>query len=98
MANNNNFDDHSKLISDLEYIVAKHCSTKGLNYGNEYRYPVNYTKDGVNYIAKKYAKAEIDYNSIGTMTYEFGAHSLEIGKALEEIVDFLCEEYDIYLP
>ncbi len=90
-----NSKEYLKLISDLEYIVAKHCSTDTLNNGKDYRYPVRFTdKNG------KEIKYDVNYGlplasgQVPTLKYKFGVHTLEIGKALEEIIEYITDNYD----
>ncbi len=81
-------EEHQKLISDLEYIVAKHCKTNG---GDSYRYPVSF--DGCSLEGK--IEGRIPDDAYSKLEYVFGIHTLEIGKALEEIVGYFKDNYDI---
>ena len=84
----------TRLIIQLERIIASHCSTKNLNNGSNYRFPVHYYKNGRQFKTVGQGVANVDDNGIRTMKYTFASHTLEIGKALDEILDFLeknCE-------
>lgn len=86
-------DEYVEMIKKLEYIVAKHCSTLE---GKHYRYPVHYIMDGEEYETRGKYLAKVTSDAIPTMEYSFGAHTLEIGQALEEIVEFINDEYGIF--
>ena len=86
-------EEYEELISDLEYIIAKHCSTENLMNGKNYRYPVHFSEGGKNYVSKGNGKVHISKEAATTMEYTFGAHTLEIGKALDEIVKYLDDRY-----
>ncbi len=84
----------TRLILQLERIIASHCSTKDLKNGVNYRYPVHYKKNGKLYKTTGSGIANVDDEGIKTMKYTFASHTLEIGAALEEVLDFLennCE-------
>ena len=81
----------TRLILQLERIVACHCSTKDLKNGAKYRYPVHYKKNGQRYKTTGNGVANVDPEGIRTMKYTFASHTLEIGAALEDILDFLEE-------
>ena len=86
-------EEYAELVATLEQIVAKHCSTENLMNGKNYRYPVHYSKEGKNYVSKGNGKVRISMEAVPTMKYTFGAHTLEIGKALEEILDYIEDKY-----
>ena len=83
----------AQYIKIMEKIIAKHCSTDNYKFGN-YRFPVKYRKDGNNYESR--GIADVSYKDIPSMYYKFGAHRLDIGKALLELLDYIediiCEE------
>ncbi len=81
-------EEYQKLISDLEFIVAKHCRT---NDGECYRYPVSCD----NHSLTGEIEGRIPDDAYSKLEYRFGIHTLEIGKALEEIVDYFKDNYDI---
>lgn len=81
-------EEYQKLISDLEYIVASHSKT---NDGENYRYPVSC--DGCSLTGK--IEGRIPDETYSKLEYRFGIHTLEIGKALEEIVEYFKDNYDI---
>lgn len=87
----------AQYIKRMEYIIAKHCSTKNLNIG-EYRYPVHYKKNGKSYYADKHYYANVSMNEVSSMQYKFGAHTMNIGRALEEILEFLEGTIDASAP
>ena len=92
------YDDEAraKFLCKMEQIIAKHCSTE--NYkNNPYRYPVHYRKNGVSYKTKGSGIANVDYDSVSSMHYEFGAHRLDIGRALLEIMD-LIDDHSEFSP
>ena len=94
-----NTEEYLELISELEYIVAKHCSTENLMNGENYRYPVHYKDNGKGYVQKGNGKAKIPDGAVPSLEYRFGSHTLEIGKALDEILTYLVENYDReYIP
>ncbi|SFP84564.1 hypothetical protein SAMN04487928_109124 [Butyrivibrio proteoclasticus] len=84
-------EEYQKLISDIEYIVANHCKT---NDGDNYRYPVSF--DGCSLGGK--IEGRIPDEDYIKLEYRFGIHTLEIGKALEEIIDYFKDNYDIDEP
>ena len=86
-------EEYEELVSDLEHIIAKHCSTENLMNGNNYRYPVHFSQGGKKYVSKGNGKVRISKEAVPTMKYTFGAHTLEIGKALDEIVKYLDDRY-----
>lgn len=91
------------VIRDLEYIVSSKCNN--IQYtnkisgsgGRQYRYPVNYFKEGKKYICR--GKISVNDPSaeqeIKSMRYEFGSNHLYIGKAIVEILDYLKDRYDL---
>ena len=81
-------EEYQKLISDLEYIVASQCKT---NEGENYRYPV--CCDGCSLEGK--IGGRIPDDAYSKLVYRFGIYTLEIGKALEEIVKYFKDNYDI---
>ncbi|EWM53386.1 hypothetical protein [Ruminococcus flavefaciens] len=86
---------YSKLVRKLEKIIAQNCYNTKFEGGKFYRYPVHYKKNGTHYIAK--GIADVPYESIKTMYYEFGTNRLYIGNALLEIISFLEEAFGVYL-
>ena len=90
------YDDkaRAKYLCIMEQIIAKHCSTESYK-NNPYRYPVCYKKNGKSYKTKGNVVANVEYDSIQTMHYDFGAHRLDIGKALLEIMDLIEEEAEM---
>ena len=84
----------AKWICKMEHIIAKHCSTDSYIIG-QYRYPVHYSRNGRYYKTDGLAKVEFD--DIDTMYYKFGAHRLDIGSALLELIDYIDDNLtDIY--
>ncbi len=91
-----NYDEKTEVLKRMEYIVAKHCSTGTYNIG-DYRYPVCFRRDGKKVKNKGNGTANVSMNEISSMHYEFGAHRLDIGKALLEIMDYLeNRNYDAF--
>ena len=88
-------EEYRKLISDMEYIIVKHCSTKNLMNGQNYRYPVHYVSNEKRYVSKGNGKVDIPADAVSSMKYKFGGHTLEIGPALEEILDYLSNNRDM---
>lgn len=84
-----NQNSRTRFILQLERIIASHCRTKNLNNGNRYRYPVHYVKNGVRYKTSGNGVANVGDDDIRTMKYTFASHTMEIGAALEEILDFM---------
>ena len=84
-----------ELKKDIEQIIAKYCLTTGLNNGRYYRYPVHYRKNGQNWVSKGNGTANVDESSFSTMHYKFGAHRMDIGKAINEIIKLLEDECDL---
>lgn len=76
----------TRLICAMEEIIANECYTQGLQGNHKYRYPVVYTKDGLGYRCTG-GKAQVKDNGVHTMEYKFGAHRLDIGTALDKILD-----------
>lgn len=68
----------------MELIIAKHCNSKTLHF-KEYRYPVHYQKNGKNFYTDGNHLAKISMKEIPSMQY----NTLNIGKALMEILNFL---------
>ena len=68
----------------MEQIIAKHCSSGKLG---QYRYPVHYRKGGQGW--KTTGLADVSMKDVQIMHYKFGAHRMDIGKALIEIMEFL---------
>ena len=85
----------AEFIKQMERIVAKHCSTENYKFGN-YRYPVHYRKNGQGW--KSDGIANVTLKDVPSMHYKFGAHKMEIGKALLEILDFLEEHLEDVCP
>lgn len=86
--------EYRDLMAELEYIVAKHCSTGGLKNGRNYRYPVTYVSKGQKHKVEGDYRAFTPLDAVTSLEYQFGNHTLEIGEALEEILNFLTENYD----
>ncbi len=81
----------TRLILQLERIIASNCSTKDLKGGEKYRYPVHYEDKGKKYKTVGNGIARVDDESVRTMKYTFASHTLDIGNALEEILNFMEE-------
>ncbi len=79
-------------VKRMEQIIAKHCSTKDLKSGKNYRYPVHYKKNGQGWHSN--GLADVSLKDVPSMHYKFASHKMEIGKALMEILDFLQEHID----
>ena len=60
--------------------------------GKKYRYKVHYKKNGRGWYST--GTADVSMADVPSMYYEFGAHKMEIGKALIEIFDFLDDQID----
>ncbi len=82
------WNDKAEIIKHMEWIIAKNCSTETYNIGN-YRYPVHFNKNGKWYKTSGNSLADVSYQDISSMYYEFGAHTLNIGDALIEIMEYL---------
>ncbi len=86
----------AKLICKLELIVAKSCYNSNFNGGMSYRYPLHYRKNSERWVTKG-GLANVPFESISSMYYEFGSNRLYIGRAIESILDYIQEKYtDIY--
>lgn len=81
-----------EYIKRMEQIIAKHCSSQNLMNGNYYRYPVHYRKNGQGWHSSGLADVT-NSKEVDSMHYKFGSHTMDIGKALAEILDFLDECY-----
>ena len=88
--------EYLELVSALEQIVAKHCSTKNLFEGQKYRYPVHYIQNEQKYVSDGDGRVHISAKAVPTMKYMFGKHTLEIGNALDEIIAYIDERYSIW--
>lgn len=92
-----NIDRRLELEKDIERIIAKHCyTTTGINNGKYYRYPVHYKKNGSNWVSKGNGTANVDIKSFSTLQYRFGVHRMDIGKAIEEIIELLETDCNLY--
>ncbi len=80
----------AKYISIMEWIIARHISTETCNRGKKYRYPVRYRENGKTH--ETGLITNLSFQDIPSMHYKLGAHRVDIGKALIEIVDFLQKE------
>ena len=82
---------YSKMVCRLEYIIGRNC----YNYqrGKFFRYPVRYRKNGTVYKCSSIANAPEE--CIASMYYQFGTNILYIGKAINEIIQFLNQKFDI---
>ncbi len=78
----------AKLISAMEEIIAKECYTKGLQNNKKYRYPVNFKINGSLYKGT-HGRILVDTHDISTMYYQFGVHRMDIGIALNKILDLI---------
>lgn len=87
----------ARIICELEKIIAKNVTTTSHTNG-KYRYPVEYRKNGRNWRAT--GTANVDYDDIYSMHYNFGVHRLDIGMALDQILEFLYDKglgnFDVY--
>lgn len=81
--------EYADVISALEIKIAHNCYSQ--EFHRKFRYPVHYRKNSIRYIAKGHA--EIINSSIYSMYYEFGANLLHIGKALDEMLGFISDNY-----
>lgn len=90
--------DYCRLIGELERIVARHCSTGGIKNGENYRYPVYFMKNGKEVGVHGTVGEIIPADAVPTLRYKFGVHSVEIGQALEEILNYLADNYDLVTP
>lgn len=87
----------TRLLLHLEEIIASHCSTEIIKDGDVYRQPVHYVDSGKSYVKSGNGIAEIkedSYKTIGSMQYKFGVHTVDIGEALDEILDYLESHCD----
>ena len=85
----------TRLILQLERIIASQCHQKNLMGGKKYRYPVQYVRDGTSYKCSGNGTANVNDSGIKTMKYQFGSHTLDIGIALDEILDFIEKNCEI---
>ena len=84
-------DARAKIICKMEQILARNVTTTSYTNG-KYRYPVHYKQNNKSWVAK--GLANVEYDNIPTMYYEFGAHRVDIGNALMEMLEFLEEIND----
>lgn len=83
----------AKLICQLERILAKNCHQKNLKNNQKFRYPVEYIKQGKK--GKSNGLVDLDNKDIKTMHYTFGTNILDVGNALEEMVDFILKNCEM---
>ncbi len=95
------------LISELEYIIGRECynpnSYDGWNdiEGCKFRYPVHAVdKNGERWkvkgkVHRLETSDEASIRIVRSMKYKFGSNELYIGNAIEKILDFLEERYDL---
>ena len=81
----------TRLILQMERIIAKQCHQQNLMGGKKYRYPVQYRKNGVLYKTTGNGVANVKDPEVRSMQYKFGSHTMDIGIALDEILDFIYE-------
>ena len=97
-------EDTKGLVCLLEQIVGSSCynpnSYNGWTgeYGRSYRYPVCYKfeHDGQIYEDKtKYGLGSASARGVSGAYYRFGTNLLSIGLALEKVLTFIEDRYDI---
>ena len=91
-----------ELIERLEYIASKNCHNRFTQNndgtdGRTYRYPVHMDNPNDHYAEYVYRGIlnGSTQRSLGTLHYEFGANDFYIGDALNQILDYLENRYDI---
>lgn len=87
----------TRLLLHLEEIIANHCSAEIIKEGDVYRQPVHYVDGGKSRTKSGQGIAPIEndcFNTIGSMQYTFGVHTVDIGEALDEILNYLENHCD----
>lgn len=86
-------DGMADLISTLEAIVGQYYHNEQKRGGFFFRYPVTFTRDGVDYECRGGKVPDLTAEELTTLHYKTGANSLYIGAALYQVMDFLERRY-----
>ena len=89
------------LICRLERIIGDECYNPNsydgwtLEEGKDFRYPVTYTDREGKEQKTRYTVKDVDKKSLNTMHYKFGSNNLFIGIGLQNVLEYLENQYDL---
>lgn len=83
----------ANLIAILEALVGQYYHNEQKRGGFFFRYPVSFTRDGVNYECRGGRIPDLTADELATVHYKTGANSLYIGAALYQVMEFLENRY-----
>lgn len=97
----------AKLLADLEYIVGGNCFNGNIQNhgaggryqgsGRDFRYPLTLVDAAGNPFKRKGKADEMDLPMLQSGCYTFGSNKLAIVEALDQVLTYLEERYELKL-